>query len=83
MKAILCHDHRTGLKPETDLDFALILCDAVSSVIESERIVLPVDQKVFYECLETVSDEKPWIRDRIKENPILMKIELNDLLETQ
>ena len=83
LKAILCHDHRTGLKPESDLDFALILCDAISSVIEAGRIEFPVEISLFYDCLEMLSEDKPWIRDRINQNPILLKIELQDLLETQ
>lgn len=83
LKAILCHDHRTGLEPETDIDYALILCDAISIVIEAGRIELPVDESLFFDCMEMVSDEKPWIRELIDENPILMKIDLKDLLETQ
>jgi len=83
LKAILCHDHRTGLKPETDIDYALILCDSIATVIEAGRIEFPVDESLFYDCLEMVSSEKPWIRELIAENPILTKIELQDLLEPQ
>jgi predicted hydrolase (HD superfamily) len=83
LKAILCHDHRTGLKPETDIDYALILCDSIAIVIEAGRIEFPVDEPLFSDCLEMVSGEKPWIRELIAENPILAKIELQDLLEPQ
>ena len=81
LKAILCHDHRTGLKPETDIDYGLIPCDSIATVIEAGRIGFPVDESLFYDCLEVVSSEKPWIRELIVENPLLTKIELQDLLE--
>ena len=81
--AIQRHDHRTGMLPETDLDYALIFCDAVSMVLEAGELELPVLLDEFNECLEQVCVEKPWLRDIIHMNPILEKIELKEILETK
>ena len=83
LNAILRHDHRTGLIPESILDHSLILCDAILSVLEDGRLTPPVTLQVFNECLDHVFMEKPWLRDIIYTNPVLEKVELRELLESQ
>lgn len=83
LDAIKRHDHRTGLKPETDLDFALILCDSVSIILEQSNRKPPVKYDDFMVMLDYVSAEKPWLRKLVLENPVLEKIDLGLLLHSQ
>ena len=83
LDAIMRHDHRTGILPQTDLDYGLILCDAVSVVLEDGNLMRPVSLEEFNEMLTQVDVEKPWIRDLIYKNPVLEKIDLRQLLETE
>ena len=83
LNAIIRHDHRTGVIPESDLDYSLILCDAISSVLEAGQLLKPVTLQGFNEYLDQIAVEKPWLREIIYENPLLSKIEFRDILETQ
>ena len=83
LNAILRHDHRKGVIPESDLDYSLILCDAISTVLEAGQLSISVSLQGFNECLDRVDVEKPWLREIIYENPILGRIELRELLEVQ
>jgi len=83
LNAIIRHDHRTGVIPVSNLDYSLILCDAVSSVLEYKQLTSPITLREFNECMDQVAMEKPWLREIIYENPILCKIELRELLESK
>ena len=82
LDAIRRHDHRTGFIPETDLDFSLIFCDAVSIVLDESGLRRPVSLSEFQASLESLS-EKPWLVKLVKYNPILDRVDLRLLLESK
>ncbi len=57
LDAIRRHDHRSGVEPVSDLDYALVLCDAVAVVLGVGDV-----SQGFDALLEEVSVEKPWLR---------------------
>ncbi|MCW4013061.1 MAG: HDIG domain-containing protein [Candidatus Bathyarchaeota archaeon] len=81
LDAIRRHDHRAGLTPETDIDFALILCDAVGLILEESGARIPVSLDDFTELSEKASSQKPWLWNLVFENPLLDRIDLSRLLE--
>ena len=83
LDAIRCHDHRTGLKPQTDLDYSLILCDAVSLIIEELGRGTPIGFDNFKELSDNVAMQKPWLKRLVFENPLLDRIDLGRLLESE
>ena len=83
LDAIRRHDHRTGLIPETDLDYSLILCDAVSVILEESGHETPISLHDFKELVTHVSVMKPWLVDLVFSNPLLEKIDLELFLHPE
>jgi putative nucleotidyltransferase with HDIG domain len=83
LDAIRRHDHRTGLVPETDLGFSLVLCDAVSIVLEETGLKRSVCLNEFQASLGALSEKKPWLVELVMDNSILDRVELGLILESQ
>jgi hypothetical protein len=83
LDAIRRHDHRTGLQPETSIDYALILCDAVALILEESNGRTPVSLDIFITLSEEVSSRKPWLWKLVFENPLIDRIDLEGLFESQ
>ena len=66
LHAIMVHDHRSGFKPQSRLDKALIAVDSLSVLIETvmkEKSELVVSR--FLEQLDNTSEKKPWLKRNI------------------
>ena len=64
--AIKAHDYRTGFKPKSKLDKALIAADAVAIVMErSGKTIKRLDVAGLSGEIEYVSVSQPWLRDNI------------------
>ena len=78
--AIKAHDHRTGFKPKSKLDKALVIADSLAVLVE-EVEKEGVTTETLKKELEKISLEKPWIKTNIlKCEEIGLK--LNQLLQT-
>jgi predicted hydrolase (HD superfamily) len=66
LHAIMAHDHRTGVKPQSRLDKALIAVDSLAVLIDlamekkSELVV-----SSFIEQINKTSETKPWLKQNI------------------
>lgn len=64
--AIKAHDHRTGFKPESKLDKALIAVDSAAVLLERVRKQLKkLDVESIKEQMEIVALEQPWHKRNI------------------
>ena len=79
--AIKSHDYRTGFKPKTKLDKAIIIVD--SMVVLMEEIGKKHEElnvELLKAEIERVSDEKPWIKTNILKCEEI-KLSLSQLLQ--
>ncbi len=63
LNAITRHDYRTGFKPQSKLDKAIIIADSLVNIIGNIEKNCSV-KRIEYE-LERVSTEKPWLKENI------------------
>ncbi|MCK4633614.1 hypothetical protein KAT42_02180 [Candidatus Bathyarchaeota archaeon] len=64
--AIKAHDHRTGFKPESKLDKALIAVDSATVLLERVRKQLKkLDVEAIKEQMEIVALKQPWHKGNI------------------
>lgn len=64
--AIKAHDHRTGFKPESKLDKALIAVDSVAVLLERVRTqLMELDLEAIKAQIEVVALEQPWHKRNI------------------
>ena len=66
--AIKCHDYRTGFKPKSKLDNALIVADTLAVIIEDikrsgKEKLKPEEVK---EKIRKISENKPWLKDNLQ-----------------
>ena len=66
--AIKCHDYRTGFKPKSKLDNALIVADTLAVIIEDikrsgKEKLKPEEVK---EEILKISENKPWLKDNLQ-----------------
>ena len=64
--AIMAHDHRTGVRPESLLDESLIFADSLAVLMEDQALDASADESALDRALRDESEEKPWIRDNIR-----------------
>jgi len=66
LSAIKSHDRRTGFKPESKLDKALIVSDTLALIIEEieKRTELSVER--IEEEIERVSNQQPWRENNLQ-----------------
>jgi predicted hydrolase (HD superfamily) len=64
--AIKVHDYRTGVKPESKLDKALIAVDSVATVVERNgKAIKQLDVAELNREVEYASVNQPWLKDNI------------------
>ena len=64
--AIKAHDHRTGFKPESNLDKALIAVDSAAVLLEHvRRQLMELDVEAVKAQIEVVALEQPWHKRNI------------------
>jgi len=63
--AIKSHDYRTGYKPKSKLDKALIIADTLASIIEKVEKSRELSVEKIKEEIERVSDKQPWYKDNL------------------
>lgn len=75
LDAIRCHDHRTGFKPTTKLDKALIFADGLAHIFINMNDISGFSYNLFLDKLDhETSKGRPWMK-----NIILTYIDDNDL----
>ena len=65
LRAIRSHDHRSGLKPQSLLERALIFADSLAVLIEDQKVKTPVTPGIFFDALRNECSDRPWIGDTI------------------
>ncbi|MDP2900542.1 MAG: HD domain-containing protein [Candidatus Bathyarchaeota archaeon] len=65
LRAIKCHDHRSGIKPVTVLDRALIFADNLAILIENQKLKTPCTPTVLFEAVRRECQDKPWIAEYV------------------
>lgn len=62
--AIKCHDYRTGFKPRSKLDKALIIADSLAIIIGRTDDKIPSSKKLEAE-IGRISASEPWLRENL------------------
>lgn len=62
LQAIRSHDHRTGIKPKSELDKALVVADTVVAIAMEEATRGELTAESLEREIETISASKPWYR---------------------
>lgn len=65
LRAIKCHDHRSGVKPVTVLDRALIFADNLAILIDNQSIKPSCTPTVLFEAVRKECQDKPWIAENV------------------
>jgi len=65
LRAIKAHDHRSGVKPVTILDRALIFADNLAILIEDQKIKTPCTPTVLFDAVRGECQDKPWIAENV------------------
>lgn len=65
LHAIRAHDHRSGVKPVTRLDRALVFADNLSILIENQELKTPCTPTVLFEAIRLECRDKPWIGENV------------------
>lgn len=65
LRAIRCHDRRSGIRPVTVLDRALIFADNLAILIENQRLKTPCTPTVLFEAVRRECQDKPWIAEYV------------------
>ncbi len=65
IRAIRAHDHRSGVKPVTVLDRALIFADNLAILIENQGIKTPCTPTVLFDAVRNECQNKPWIAENV------------------
>lgn len=63
--AIKAHDYRSGVKPVTVLDRALIFADNLAILIENQGIKTPCTPTVLFDAVRNECQNKPWIAENV------------------
>ena len=64
--AIKCHDYRTGFKPKSRLDKALIIADTLVAVAEKINENEELEPEKMKEGIRRLSKNQPWIKDNLR-----------------
>jgi predicted hydrolase (HD superfamily) len=65
LHAIRAHDHRSGVKPITILDRALIFADNLAILIENQKLKTPCTPTALFEAVRNECQNKPWIAENV------------------
>lgn len=66
MRAIMAHDHWSGVKPESLLDDSLVFADSLAVLIEDQKLDASAGASTLDRALRDESEEKPWIIRNIR-----------------
>jgi predicted hydrolase (HD superfamily) len=64
LSAIKSHDYRTGFKPKSKLDKAIIIADSLANILE-QIVGSILNLRAFKDEIERVSTDKPWLKENI------------------
>jgi len=64
--AIRSHDYRTGFKPESKLDKALIIADTLTLIVEKVKKSEELSVERVEKEIERVSEKQPWHGDNLR-----------------
>ncbi len=64
--AIKCHDYRTGFKPKSKLDKALIIADTLVAVAEKINENEELEPEKMKGEIRRLSKNQPWIKDNLR-----------------
>jgi len=65
LHAIKSHDYRSGVKPITILDRALIFADNLAILIENQGLKTPCTPTVLFDAVRKECQDKPWIAENV------------------
>jgi len=65
LRAIKAHDYRSGVKPVTVLDRALVFADNLAILIEDQSIKTPCMSIVLFDAVRNEGRDKPWIAENV------------------
>ncbi len=65
LRAIKAHDYRSGVKPVTLLDRALIFSDNLAILIENQGLKTPCTPVVLFEAVRAECRDKPWVAENV------------------
>jgi predicted hydrolase (HD superfamily) len=66
LQAIRSHDHRTGIKPKSELDKALVVADTVVAIAMEVETRRELTAESLEREIETISASKPWYKDNLR-----------------
>jgi len=66
LHAIMAHDRRTGVEPESMLDESLIFADSLAVLIEDRGLDASADEATLDRALREESRDRPWISENIQ-----------------
>jgi putative nucleotidyltransferase with HDIG domain len=79
--AIKAHDYRTGFKPRTSLDCALVATDTLAVFLEkTKKVTTELTVESVLPEIDSASESQPWIKSNLRKCKA-MKIGLNEFLE--
>ena len=79
--AIKAHDYRTGFKPRTSLDCALVATDTLAVFLEkTKKVTSELTVESVLSEIDSASESQPWIKSNLRKCKA-MKIGLNEFLE--
>ena len=65
LHAIMAHDHRSGVKPVTLLDRALVFADNLAILIENQKLKTPCTPTALFDAVRAEGTDKPWIAENV------------------
>jgi uncharacterized protein len=65
LRAIKAHDYRSGVKPITVLDRALIFADNLAILIENQKLKTPCTPTILFAAVRNECQNKPWIAENV------------------
>jgi predicted hydrolase (HD superfamily) len=65
LHAIRAHDHRSGVKPITQLDRALVFADNLAILIENQNLKTSCTPTALFEAIRLECRDKPWIGENV------------------
>jgi len=79
--AIKAHDYRTGFKPRTSLDCALVATDTLAVFLgKTRKVTTELTVEFVLSEIDSASESQPWIKSNLRKCKA-MKIGLNEFLE--
>jgi predicted hydrolase (HD superfamily) len=65
LHAIKAHDHRSGVKPVTLLDRALVFADNLAILIDNQKLRTPCTPEALFNAIRNEGQNKPWIAENV------------------